>query len=109
MENWKEEHRGPLWVYRTREDFVIIGRGRNSSGEQIELPDSEYAAYDTAVLFLSRRDIEQSAPLFMLHIVRWGLKVHSGNPRKKSNKEIFFASARPQLYEDPDTFDNCDL
>ena len=38
-----------------------------------------------------------------------GLKVHSGNPRKKSNTEIFFASARPQLYEDPDTFDNCDL
>ena len=74
MENWKEEHRGPRWVYRTREEFVIIGRGRNSSGEQIELPDSEYAAYDTAVLFLSRRDTEQYAPLFMLQIVRWGIK-----------------------------------
>ena len=45
----------------------------------------------------------------MHHFHRWGLEVHSGNPSKKSKTEILFASARPQLYQNPDTFDNCDL
>ena len=108
METWKVEQKRPLCVFRTKEDFVLTGRSWNSAGEKLELPDSEYAD-DTAVLFCSRQDTEQYAPLLMLHFNRWGLEVHSGNPQKKSKTEILFASARPQIYEDPDTYDDCDL
>lgn len=108
METWKKEHKRPLCVFRTKEDFVMTGRRWNSKGEVIEVPDSEYAD-DTAVLFISRQDTEHYAPLLMQHFHRWGLEVHSGNPSKKSKTEILFASARPQLYQNPDTFDNCDL
>ena len=71
METWKKEHKRPLCVFRTKEDFVMTGRRWNSKGEVIEVPDSEYAD-DTAVLFISRLDTEHYAPLLMHLFHRWG-------------------------------------
>ena len=81
METWKVEQKRPLCVFRTKEDFVLTGRSWNSTGEELELPDTEYAD-DTAVLFTSRQDTDKYGPLLMLHFNRWGLEVHSGKPGK---------------------------
>ena len=40
METWKEEHKRPLYLFRTKEDFVMTGRWWNSNGEELEVPDS---------------------------------------------------------------------
>ena len=108
MNTWKSQYQRPLCIFMTKEDFVMTGRQWNAEGEELSLPDSEYAD-DTAVLFQSREETEVYSPLLIQHFRRWGLEIHVGTAKKKSKTEVLFAAARPLAYEDPETYDNCDM
>ena len=93
----------------TLPDYVLAGRRVDTAGaEEIVFDDSEYAD-DTALLFCSRRDVEEQTPALMEHFADWGMEVHAGAPGKDSKSEILFCPAPPHVYSDSATYDGADL
>ena len=108
MITWRIKHERPLCLFSTKEDFVLTGRRSNMKGEEFSIADSEYAD-DTAVLFETRKQVVESVPSLIAHFRQWGLEVHVGNSAKESKTVILFVAAPAKTYEQPDTYDNCDL
>lgn len=88
---------------------MLAGRRVDTAGaEEIVFDDSEYAD-DTALLFCSRRDVEEQTPALMEHFADWGMEVHAGAPGKDSKSEVLFCPAPPHVYSDSATYDGADL
>ena len=60
---WRKMNLGPVYIFKTKEDFVMTGRSYRAYGDEFPLTDSEYAD-DTAALFDSRESLEVNASLF---------------------------------------------
>ena len=110
MITWRKVFPGPACMFRSKEDFVMTGRSYRAYGEEFPMTDSEYAD-DTAALFVSRRSLEEGAPLLLSHFSRFGMDVHKGNidEEKESKTEILFCAKPPHMYDNPETFDGADL
>ena len=112
METWRLTHDYDLCAFRSRDDFTMTGRSPSALGDEFTLNDSEYAD-DTAMPFPSRAVAEEQAPKVVAHFARWGMEVHEGlddgTVQKDSKSEILFCAARPNVYDDPATFDGADL
>ena len=112
MISWRTTiHQRPLCVYRTKEDFVLIGRRYNTKGSEFSVDDSEYAD-NTAVVFETRSDVVTYLPLLMIHFDKFGMEIHTGDllsPDKPSKTEVLFVSKPPKIYNDPSSFDGTDL
>ena len=99
----------PLCIFYTKPDFILNGRSyRARGGQEFNLPDSQYAD-DTAVLFTTRKSLEEHVPLLIGHFAKFGLEIHVGKPGKDSKTEILFVPAPAKTYSEPETFDNVDL
>ena len=75
----------------------MTGRRINSTGTDLEFPDSDYAD-DTAVLYESCDDVDLYTPLLLTHFDRFGMEVQVGDisiTNKLSKAEILFVSAPP--------------
>ena len=105
---WRAEFDRPLCMFRTNEDYVMTGRDVNAAGDDFAVPDSEYAD-DTAVLFTSRHDLEQSTPALIGHFGRFGMDVHVGKAGNPSKSVVLFAAKPRHLYANPETFDQQDV
>lgn len=108
MITWRATHPRPLCIFHSKSDFVLTGRESFDQGDEVELPDSEYAD-DTAVLFTSRECLELSTPLMIEHFARFGMSIHVGNQTKPSKSEVLFVSAPQTMYANPDTYDAADM
>ena len=108
MITWRTIHARPLCIFHSKQDDVLTGRKFSDQGDNIALPDSEYAD-DTAVLFVSRASLVTSTPVMIKHFARFGMSVHVGRGEQKSKSEALFVSAPLHCYANPDTYDGADL
>ena len=110
MITWRKTNQCAVCVFRTKSDFVMTGRSYRAYGDEFALEDSEYAD-DTAVLFDSRESLDAGVPQLIGHFARFGMEVHTGNlpAERKSKSEVLFCPKPPQLYVDPETYDNANL
>ena len=110
MISWRKTYDRPVCIFNTKFDDVLTGRRYNTKRgvEEFSLPDSEYAD-DTAVLFTTRTSAKFFIPLLLNHFARFGLEVHVGTGEKPSKSEVLFVAAPDSVYNDPSSFDGCDL
>ena len=111
MITWRQAYDRPLCWFRTLNDSKLTGRRFNKKGTDFTIDDSEYAD-DTAVLFESREDLVEFAPLLMNHFRRFGMEIHAGDrrsPEKPSKTEVLFVAAPPTVYSNPASYDGTDL
>ena len=108
MSTWRESHERPLCLFHSKADFVLTGRPSFEQGEEVEVPDSEYAD-DTAVLFTARESLQSSTPIMITHFNRFGMSIHVGTQEKQSKSEVLFVAAPPTVYANPDTYDGANL
>ena len=102
---WHMSHKYNLCVYRSKPDWVLHGRSHKAGRrtDEFAVPESMYAD-DTAVVFCSRRDVEEQCPQINHHFFRFGMEVHAGRDGKSSKSEILFVAAPGIMYVDASTY-----
>ena len=105
---WRKLHERPLCIFRSKPDYRLTGRKPNTRGLEFPVEDSEYAD-DTAILFPSRKSLEECLPKLITHFQRFGAEIHVGRGEGPSKSEILFVAKARILYTEPDTFDGTDL
>ena len=95
-------------IFHSKLDYILTGRQSFERGEEVVVPDSEYAD-DTAVLFTSRESLVTSTPLMIVHFARYGMSIHVGRDEQPVKSEVLFVPAPLHCYVDPETFDRANL